>query len=262
MSVLRISALMLAPALVVAGTPDAFAQDGDRRVRVGLGPKIGPAYPGADNFVVGPYIEFSTATADQDFVFEAPDESFDFALLNTESIQAGPVATLQRARTAERVGTEVAKVDRTLELGGFVQVAVTPAARLRFEARRGIGGHDGWVFDLGGDYVWRERDERLFSIGPRVTFSNETYQNAYFGVTPADTARTGLATFRPEGGIQSVGVTASHLRQLNANWGIAGFARYDRLVGDAARSPIVREYGSRNQLTAGLALTYTFLWRR
>ena len=37
-----------------------------------------------------------------------------------------------------------------------------------------------------------------------------------------------------------------------------GFARYERLVGDAAKSPIVREFGSRNQLSAGIGLSYTF----
>jgi outer membrane protein len=37
-----------------------------------------------------------------------------------------------------------------------------------------------------------------------------------------------------------------------------GFARYERLVGDAAKSPLVRELGSRTQLSAGIGLNYTF----
>ncbi len=41
-----------------------------------------------------------------------------------------------------------------------------------------------------------------------------------------------------------------------------GFARYERLLGDAARSPIVRELGSRNQLSGGIGLSYTFTVRR
>jgi outer membrane protein len=40
--------------------------------------------------------------------------------------------------------------------------------------------------------------------------------------------------------------------------GIFGFARFDRLVGDAGKSPIVRELGSRGQVSAGLGVTYTF----
>jgi outer membrane protein len=41
-----------------------------------------------------------------------------------------------------------------------------------------------------------------------------------------------------------------------------GYGRYERLVGDAADSPIVREFGSRNQLSGGLGLTYTFTMAR
>jgi outer membrane protein len=41
-----------------------------------------------------------------------------------------------------------------------------------------------------------------------------------------------------------------------------GFARYERLVGDAAKSPIVRDFGSRDQLSAGIGLNYTFTIKR
>jgi outer membrane protein len=58
--------------------------------------------------------------------------------------------------------------------------------------------------------------------------------------------------------VQAVGVTAGYLRQLTPRWGIYSYAKYDRLVGDAADSPIVRQFGSRDQFSGGLALTYTF----
>jgi outer membrane protein len=46
--------------------------------------------------------------------------------------------------------------------------------------------------------------------------------------------------------------------QLTPRWGIYTYAGLDRLVGDAADSPVVRQFGSRNQLSAGAALTFTF----
>jgi molecular chaperone DnaK (HSP70) len=36
----------------------------------------------------------------------------------------------------------------------------------------------------------------------------------------------------------------------------------ERLVGDAAKSPIVRQFGSRDQLSAGIGLSYTFTVKR
>jgi outer membrane protein len=38
-----------------------------------------------------------------------------------------------------------------------------------------------------------------------------------------------------------------------------GYARYERLVGDAADSPIIRSsFGSRDQVSAGVGLSYSF----
>ena len=50
--------------------------------------------------------------------------------------------------------------------------------------------------------------------------------------------------------------------QLGPRWGVFGYARYERLVGDAAKSPVVREFGSRNQMSAGIGLNYTFTVKR
>ncbi len=77
-------------------------------------------------------------------------------------------------------------------------------------------------------------------------------------MTPAAALSSGLPTFDADGGIQSVGLTAGYLRQLNRRWGLAAYARYDRLIGDAADSPVTRNLGSRSQPSVGLALSYTF----
>jgi outer membrane protein len=43
---------------------------------------------------------------------------------------------------------------------------------------------------------------------------------------------------------------------------VFGYGRYERMVGDAAKSPIVRDLGSRNQLSGGLGISYTFIMKR
>ena len=52
--------------------------------------------------------------------------------------------------------------------------------------------------------------------------------------------------------------TASTLFQFTRNWGVLLYGKYDRLTGDAADSPIVLTYGSRDQFSFGGALIYTF----
>ena len=43
----------------------------------------------------------------------------------------------------------------------------------------------------GADFVARDGDNWLFSIGPRVTWSSNRYQDAWFGVAPLDAGATG-----------------------------------------------------------------------
>ncbi|MDZ3830264.1 MAG: MipA/OmpV family protein [Sphingopyxis sp.] len=249
-------------ALIAPATPPAQAEEADetpaKRTRIFIGPQFFPEYPGAKDLGVGPFMDYSRSPVGTPFEFEAPDESIGLGLIGNDRFSIGPAANLVRKRRASDVGGQLPEVKRTIEVGAFAQAWITPAFRLRAEGRRGINGHDGWVGNISADYVARDGDDWLFSIGPRVTLADAKVQRAYFGVAPTDTAASGLASFRPNGGVQAVGVTAGFLRQLTPSLGIAAYARYDRLVGDAAKSPVTRAFGSRNQPSAGIALSYTF----
>ena len=258
-------AKLAATALLLAGlAAPAAAQDDDgqakepRRIRVGLGPQLVPSYPGADDHSLRPLVDVSMARGSTPFEFEAPDESFGPELISTGGLEFGPALNFEGSRTAKDVGADLDKVPFTVEAGAFVEYEFSPKFRIRVEGRKGLGGHDGWIGQAGADFVARNGDDWLFSIGPRVTWSDSNYHRAYFGVTAPEAARTGLAVYNPGGGIQAVGATAGFLTQISDRWGIYSYAKYDRLVGDAADSPVVRSFGSRDQLSGGLALTYTF----
>ena len=69
---------------------------------------------------------------------------------------------------------------------------------------------------------------------------------------------TGLPAYNPGGGVHSLGAEAGLTYRLGRRWGLFGYAGYDRLIGDAADSPIVRAFGSRDQFSGGLGLFYEF----
>lgn len=239
----------------------ASAQDngetGEKRTRIMLGPQLSPAWPGADTYRVGPYMDF-TRTRERQFEFEAPDQSFGPPLIHSSNFAIGPAFGVVRKRSAADIGADLPKVGFSIEAGAFAQVYVTPELRVRVDGRKGITGHKGWIGEISADYIARQGDDWQFSIGPRVTLGDAKYMRAYFGVTPAAAVTSGLSAYNPRSGVQSLGVTASYHRMLNKNWGIAVFGRYDRLVGDAADSPVVRQLGSRTQPSGGVGLTYTF----
>ncbi|MCW2382676.1 MULTISPECIES: MipA/OmpV family protein [unclassified Sphingobium] len=255
----------VALALTLGLTLGAFASTASakekepRRVRIAIGPEIQPSFPGADSLSVRPFLEGDIARGDEPFEFEAPDESFGIPVVSVGGFEVGPSMAVEGKRKADEVPGFV-KVNRSLELGGFVQMFLAPSFRLRADLRQGVTGHEALVGSVSADWIMRDGDRWLVSVGPRVTLGSGKHQRTWFGVSPAQAAASGLPVFEAKGGVQSVGAAAGLIRQLDARWSLHGYARYDRLVGDAADSPVVRAYGARDQFSGGLALGYTFWW--
>jgi outer membrane protein len=247
-------------ALTLAASPAQAIDLENKRVRIGIGAQVVPSFPGSEDFDVLPWIDPSIADQGEVFEFEAPDESFGISLLGDDSpFGIGPVLNFESARKPKDIDdVPLHKVDFTVEAGVFADYDISPNFRLRAEGRRGVGGHDGWIGTLSADYIARDGDEWLFSVGPRLNLADDNYHDEYFGVTAADAVATTLPAYDPDGGILSYGAAASLLFSLTESWGVMAYAKYDRLTGDAADSPIVRELGSRSQLSGGLGITYTF----
>jgi outer membrane protein len=100
------------------------------------------------------------------------------------------------------------------------------------------GTHDG--YEIFADYSFGWRRQRL-SIEPSIgaTYKSAEMNNYYWGVTPAE---AGVIVLPYEAG---AGVNW-HARfvvayQLNRHWAFSLVAEYERLNGEAARSPIVEE---------------------
>jgi outer membrane protein len=254
--------LLLAFAVLLPVSGTALAQDSDIRVRVGLGGQLRPKFIGADDKELAPLWHVSVARGTNQFRFAAPDDHFGIALFSKGGFSIGPAANLQSSRKNSDVGAPVGKVPTTIEAGVFAQYFASKSIRLRGEVLKGIGGHDGVVGSIGADQVWRDGDRYVFSIGPRLLFSDSRYQRAYFGIDPVAALATGLPVYRPSGGMHAVAVASGLSYQFDPRWGMFGFARYERLVGDAAKSPIIRELGSRNQVSGGVGLSYTFTIKR
>ena len=248
-------ALICLPATAIA--QEEPRDDRPRRTRVALGPQISPSFPGADSYRLSPFIDISRVRGDDVFPFEAPDESFGFTLLQNGGFSAGPSLGFEGKRRARDAGG-LPRVKTSFEAGGFVQFQLAEAVRVRGEVRKGLTGHKGLVGEVSADYIMRDGDNWLVSVGPRLIIADNRYQDRYFSAAPIDAAAAGLRSFNAKGGLQSAGATLGTLYQFTPAWGVQAYARYDRLVDNAGRSPVVRAFGSRDQFSTGIAATYTF----
>lgn len=255
--------ILIASAALLPAWGAASAQDAeDLRIRVGIGAQVRPDFIGADSTEVAPLWKLNIAHGTDPFKFSAPDYSPGIGLIKSGGFSVGPAANIASGRKNSDLDVPVGKVKTTIEAGAFASYQVSDSLFLRAEALKGLGGHRGVVGQVGADQVWRDGDRYVFSVGPRVLFSDSRYQRAYFGVSPTAALASGLPAYRPGGGIHGVAAASSASYQFNPRWGVFGYGRYERLVGDAAKSPIVRELGSRNQLSGGLGLSYTFTMKR
>ena len=257
---IRAFRLGLAAASALAASP-ALAQDEEppRILSIGVGGQLLPQYPGADEYSLGPLFTGFVRREGAPIPFRTPDDGFGIGLLGHDSVvDFGPLLQFQGERDDEDVGAAVGDVDFTVEAGAFVNFNISPNFRIRLEGQKGLGGHDGLVGTVAADFALRGGNDTLFTIGPRLRLNDDEYARAYFGVTPAAALASGLPVYDPDGGIRAVGAVAGITHQLSRSFGIYGYAGYDRLIGDAADSPIVTNFGSRDQFSAGLALFVSF----
>ena len=127
--------------------------------------------------------------------------------------------------------------------------------------RRGIGGSNGLIFDALIDGKLRVSDSVFLSGGPRLSVTDGTFNQAYFGITALQSINSGYAQYYPGAGLRSVGVGASALWRIHDQLSFVAFGSYNYLADTVANSPIVTgPGGSRNQFVTGAALTWRFSW--
>ncbi len=128
-------------------------------------------------------------------------------------------------------------------------------AELEFGHGLNSDGHDGWYVEAGLMLDDMVTEDLYLGVGPSVRFSNENYQQAYFGVTSTQASATGLSQYSPGGGIESVAFEMQAKYFLTESWSVIAKGGYHHLVGDAADSPFVDQKG---QVQALFGIAYNF----
>ena len=222
---------------------------------------VGPTYPGADDYSFVGFPSISFRRAGTPARFTAPDDGLSFSILEeSSSFRFGFVGRYEGGRylNDDRRLFGLAKVDWAVEPGLFLEFWPVELLRARAEIRRGFNGYEGFVADFGLDFVQRA-GAFTFSVGPRVALGGDDFTKTYFGVTPYEASLNGFVTpYDPSGGFTSVGATSAVSYDWSEQWSTTAYVTYKRLVGDAADSPIVKRYGSENQIGLGLTVSYSF----
>lgn len=250
-ALLAAAAVSFFPSAAVAAEEDRLSGD-DIVLEVGGGVAYKPKYEGASRYIFSPQPLFKLhflrlpngyeigGGSDQGFGFRPA-----FGYRGERKASDAPIlAGLGTVSSAFEFGAAVSY--RMDYLKGFV------------ELRRGFGGHEGWVGETGIDAIYDPTPRMTISAGPRATFASSDYMQTYFGVTAAQAAASGLPTTTVGGGFKTVGIEGELRYRLTDKLTAVTGARWDRLISDAASSPIITGGGEKDQFTVRLGLTYKF----
>ena len=223
---------------------------------------VAPSFPGSEILRPYPFPGVSVRSAREPERFSTPDDGFGFAVIDHDGFRAGPVANFV-FRRGDRDGLfGLHQVGLTHEVGGYAEFTPFDHFRARTELRQGVDGHGGFVAALGAD-VFGSADALRLSVGPRLNFGNDRYANAYFSVTPAEAALNGrLEPYQASGGFTSAGGIATLRYDIAPNLNATVYGGLQRLTGSVGSSPIPSLIGSRDQFTAGLAISRSFEVRK
>ena len=220
-----------------------------------------PDWEGAKSYSFLSYPSISLRPSDAR-EWSAPDDGLDFSVYDASGFSIGPVARYELGRYRSddpRRLFGIHDVSWTIEPGIFAEFWAIPGMfRTRLEIRHGLDTRNGFVADAATDYLLRF-GAATFAVGPRLSFGDRDFMRKQFGVSLTDSRQNGaVSPFRPDGGPKSAGVATSLTYDFSKEWSAVIYGGYDRLVDDAAKSPLVRKLGSADQFQAGLTLSYSF----
>ncbi|MGL6112075.1 MAG: MipA/OmpV family protein [Rubrivivax sp.] len=175
-----------------------------------------------------------------------------------ETMQYGLRVTLDLGRDANDAAAlaGMGDIDMSPEVGGFFNYFITPEWFLTSSFRYGAGNdHDGSQTDFGIGWSKQLAPQWRGALGVAATYVNSKYMQAFYGVTPQQSATSGYPVYAPGAGLRDVRGTASLTYFFNAEWSLTAAATVRALQGEVKASPIVTED---LPVSGILALGYTF----
>lgn len=248
---------------VPAAAADAVGFDGARlspdpaaappsmwKIVVGAGGILQPEFEGADSYSVIPVPLVSITYG-------------DWVEIDPEGLSA-TIADIDHFAVDLLVGYELGRAeddDERLRGLGDIDFGVTAGARLRYEieplslfvsAEKTINGSEGLIGQIGAEMTMPLSEQLIVGLAASATVADDNYMDAYFSVTPGQSAASGLDAYDAGAGLKSAELSLSAIYLLDHNWFVRGEAELGVLLSDAADSPIVeRELQPKASLFVG-----------
>ena len=252
LSIAAIGAVCLIPLQAVAESfdelsperinPSRFDAFKDRlnkwNVVIGAGGIYAPKFEGSDEFEFQPFPMFS-ATFGEHVTVDPRGISINVYNHQRFSFSAKVGYDPGRKEDDSDHLQGLGDIDAGAVVGGKLAYGLGPV-ELYTSFDKTIGGSDGLVGTVGAN-ISHSYNQFLFSAGASAIWADSNHMDSYFGVTAAQSARSGLAAYDAGAGFKRVDVEASVTYVTQKNWLVQSQIGIGYLVGDAADSPSVQD---------------------
>lgn len=245
------------------GPPQSEAAKKDWDIRLGAGALYQPEYEGSDEYKVAPLPMVMINYRDMVFL-RGPMLGANVLTWQgprpNDKLQVGPLVRYQFGRDEDDSDDlrGMGDIDAAVELGGFVTYSTGPWSAGLTLFRDVSGSHDGLTAKVSAGNRLPLGPKLMLRSEISAIWADDNYTETFFGVTAAQSARSGMRQYRAEGGFKDAGITFDLDYTLTEHWGLTGRLGYKHLLGDAADSPLVEGRGSADQLSSGLFVNYKF----
>jgi MipA family protein len=147
------------------------------------------------------------------------------------------------------------KIKTSVQGRVFASYAPVAPLSLSVAVAKDFGGTKGYQVDFGIDVGVPVGDKLIIGAGVSASYWDRKLTQGFFGVTPAQSARTGLRTFNAKSGFNSVSLGLTSIYKLTNHFNLNLAVGAERRLGDSKRSPIVQRKWDRSAI---LAVSYTF----
>ena len=248
---------------------DVAVPAGVNDVRIGLGPGIDPDFEGSRHSsihavpVISAHVFDMVDVTNNEIKVTAFNHLFAPAV-NSEKpggqLRFGPLISINFGRSEDDSPDlrGMGSVGTSFELGAFISYLL-PDDRFRARVRQDVaGGHKGATLQL--DYT------HTFIRGQRMSLSgilgvdggSAAYMKSFFGINPLQAAASGLPSYRAGTGFKDANAAINGSYVISDNWSVFANISYERLIGSAANSPLIRLRGSANNVSATTFAVYGF----
>jgi outer membrane scaffolding protein for murein synthesis (MipA/OmpV family) len=223
---------------------------------VGGGGIVVPDYPGSNSYRARPLPGFDARYGD--LVFFSVQDGLGVNLIRHDGFTAGPLAVYQPGRHQSDNSSALrglSQVGDGIGVGGFASYVLGDWSAKITAVQDVTNGNRGFVLNptlTYGTFV----PPAVLAVTTGLTFADNRYNRSFFGISGAESRRSGLAAYDADGGLNSADIALTGVYSLTERISLVALAGYSRLLDEAADSPLVKDEGSPNQFAAGLFLSY------